>query len=850
MNYDLWISENGREIFRQRLADGAYQLGRQDDNDLCIPSPHISRHHLELALHNGSALVTDLGSTNGIVQDGLRLPVQQPTAWLPGQTLSIGPLVLNLDLVAEAQAPPAQRARPETPPPAAAATERYDSRPSSPPRPPGTVPTLSSPRATPPVVALDENIATIGSSAGSSMRLPFPGVAAVHCTVRRFDNGVQVINRDGARPALLDNAPLPVGKPVDWSPGQRLRIGVAEVYLGAMDSAAAHALEAPPARSRSLLTLLVPLALGGLMLTTLLAVVAYFAFFRDGGGPAGTPTSVAANGIATPTLAPAEIRATQSAGGIVITIPPTRDGVVATAVPCVAPETVAAARPGFLDLPFPYQGVSPVAGGSADQFRRISQRSRFGGRINSFFDHEYPVYPPMFGGLEPTGVYTTMVIFDGSRSADNFSMDSNSGDWYSGHSGIDYAPSQARQENTPILAAAAGIVYLVTVDVDGNHMVWLAHDPYDPGDYEYATLYFHLAPDAAWDSLLARFQAAQASGERLTVSQGEQIGFMGTTGRSSGVHLHFEVRRDVNGDGNYLWNEKVDPYGFFPSDVVPADPWSEERSWVSASGQQINHGGVTSEYLWIHPLTGEVQDEAVDPCANADTGVTVQVNLYDVLGWTVLHPGFTLVLRNEAGDIIDRDGEPHFRNLTVPRELMANVFPRSVRLDYFDPTFGSAGRWVTVSGQERLLEQANGSFVYRAEVFASGRYVLVAQPTIDTVAPETRIDISGVPVPGERNVYRGTVSISLAAVEFNDGIAPVSGVRQVEYSLDCGDTWAIYDNQPFTVTLAMAGGCGSASGSEGLQLDDNEFLLLAIASDNAGNEEQPFSQATFALESP
>jgi len=47
----------------------------------------------------------------------------------------------------------------------------------------------------------------------------------------------------------------------------------------------------------------------------------------------------------------------------------------------------------FLDLPFPYDGGNENFGGTLGQFKRASQRSWAGGRISSFFDHLYPLYP-------------------------------------------------------------------------------------------------------------------------------------------------------------------------------------------------------------------------------------------------------------------------------------------------------------------------------------------------------------------------------------------------------------------------------------------------------------------------
>ncbi len=95
------------------------------------------------------------------------------------------------------------------------------------------------------------------------------------------------------------------------------------------------------------------------------------------------------------------------------------------------------------------------------------------------------------------------------------------------HTGVDFgAPT-----GTPIRAAGSGIV-----DLAGRHgtygiAVVLKHGA------KYKTLYAHMS----------RLAAGVRSGAR--VNQGQVIGYVGTTGRSTGPHLHYEVRvndRPVN----------------------------------------------------------------------------------------------------------------------------------------------------------------------------------------------------------------------------------------------------------------------------------------------------------------
>jgi murein DD-endopeptidase MepM/ murein hydrolase activator NlpD len=76
----------------------------------------------------------------------------------------------------------------------------------------------------------------------------------------------------------------------------------------------------------------------------------------------------------------------------------------------------------------------------------------------------------------------------------------------------------------------------------GNHVILL-----HAGGY--ATLYAHLSPGAG--------QAA--SGARL--SCGDLVGLSGNSGRSSGPHLHFEVRSGVTSEASFFSARALDPWG-------------------------------------------------------------------------------------------------------------------------------------------------------------------------------------------------------------------------------------------------------------------------------------------------
>jgi len=91
------------------------------------------------------------------------------------------------------------------------------------------------------------------------------------------------------------------------------------------------------------------------------------------------------------------------------------------------------------------------------------------------------------------------------------------------HLGTDFAAPKG----TPVYATAKGVVkYLATLTGYGN-VVYLKHGN------KYLTVYAHLAG----------FKKGLRSGDK--VSKGQAIGFVGSTGQSTGPHLHYEIR--ING---------------------------------------------------------------------------------------------------------------------------------------------------------------------------------------------------------------------------------------------------------------------------------------------------------------
>lgn len=120
------------------------------------------------------------------------------------------------------------------------------------------------------------------------------------------------------------------------------------------------------------------------------------------------------------------------------------------------------------------------------------------------------------------------------------------------HAGLDFAAPQG----TPIYATADGVVRLAgnTGNGYGNHII-INHG------YGYETLYGH------------QYRIKAKVGQK--VKRGELIGWVGSTGKSTGPHLHYEVHKN---------KRHIDPIYFFYNDLTPEQ--FDRIVKMAASGNQ------------------------------------------------------------------------------------------------------------------------------------------------------------------------------------------------------------------------------------------------------------------------
>jgi murein DD-endopeptidase MepM/ murein hydrolase activator NlpD len=139
--------------------------------------------------------------------------------------------------------------------------------------------------------------------------------------------------------------------------------------------------------------------------------------------------------------------------------------------------------------------------------------------------------------------------------------------YWSGHRAIDIAS----QPGTPVTAAADGKVVLVDHDDEYGIHVLLDHGN------GYETLYAHL-----------RGAGVEAGDE---VRKQQQIGEVGSSGKSTGPHLHFEIRKD---------GVRLDPFK-----VVTGEAGSGGLRLASGTGVAVNRTDAnTGDYVW--PVSGRV----------------------------------------------------------------------------------------------------------------------------------------------------------------------------------------------------------------------------------------------------
>jgi murein DD-endopeptidase MepM/ murein hydrolase activator NlpD len=123
------------------------------------------------------------------------------------------------------------------------------------------------------------------------------------------------------------------------------------------------------------------------------------------------------------------------------------------------------------------------------------------------------------------------------------------------HAGLDFAAPQG----TPIYATADG-----TIKVSGNLGNGYGNHVVINHGYGYETLYGHMVK--------VKSRAGQP------VKRGEVIGWVGSTGKSTGPHCHYEVHKNT---------QRIDPVYFFYNDLTP-DQFDRLLKQAASSNQSLD----------------------------------------------------------------------------------------------------------------------------------------------------------------------------------------------------------------------------------------------------------------------
>lgn len=202
-------------------------------------------------------------------------------------------------------------------------------------------------------------------------------------------------------------------------------------------------------------------------------------------------------------------------------------------------------------------------------------------RINSYFDHEFPTY----------ATNGSIVNYLGQRLADPAGPDCTIGvNCYDGHDGYDFSLEYDR-----VLASYSGIVNRVGWDIPNCHdcrygIVVEINHTYN--NVRYRTIYAHLTTTGV--------------NEGQTVSTGQVIGTAGSTGSSSGPHLHFSVYVCINTICQTEDDFRViDPFGWMSGSN---DPWAQlpagHASWCMwIKGEWTDRCDPTSSVFLIQDPT-------------------------------------------------------------------------------------------------------------------------------------------------------------------------------------------------------------------------------------------------------
>lgn len=386
--------------------------------------------------------------------------------------------------------------------------------------------------------------------------------------------------------------------------------------------------------------------------------------------------------------------------------------------------------------------------------------------INSYFDHEYPLLSRLSVVPEPATLSATLTNFRGVTA-------SGSALPYSSHDGYDYGRIAKATNNDPVLAAASGSAMFVnSCGACGNAI----HIDHGNG---YQTRYYHLQKDDL---------ISTDSAKTVFVNAGDQIGKVGSTGKSTGAHIHFMVVQDKDGDGNFDNNIPdgiIDPFGWQSKNQ---DPW--EQYLFTYAGQ--NKTGSKSYYLWKNKLD-EISSKLTSNGGQFTVGrftFTFPANVVNqdtdivLLSGPSAQPSASLI---SLGPTIDAAAKDQSGNSIT--QFLSN-FTMLVNFNQFDISTIDTNTISIYSSMDGINWNREASQVDLNTMTATGQFnhfsnfAVMAQRK-DTTPPVTNPVLAG--DEGSTNWFRSDVVLNLNAIDNQGGF----GVDYAMYRVE-GSDWEQY----------------------------------------------------------
>jgi ABC-type multidrug transport system ATPase subunit/predicted component of type VI protein secretion system len=167
------------------------KLGRGQTNDVILDDPNVSGQHAQLVWGREGWLVEDLGSTNGTLLNGQRLPPGQATPLRPGDVVQIDSFALRVRFLQPG----------ETPPPSLDGKARIAPKPQ-----PGLAAYV---RGQVLKFPLDQDVVTLGRSPDNDVQIADSLVSSQHARLERYGSTYRIVDLGSTNGLILQGRRVP-----------------------------------------------------------------------------------------------------------------------------------------------------------------------------------------------------------------------------------------------------------------------------------------------------------------------------------------------------------------------------------------------------------------------------------------------------------------------------------------------------------------------------------------------------------------------------------------------------------------------------------------------------------------